>query len=253
MKKAGFVLIILILTVVVFYFSEIYLFSKVKENFELNTDPEIWSHRGVHNSTNKENTIPAFKEAVSKGFKGIEVDVMYFEPADRFLISHDELKGGASYDTLEKLFEELQNPDIGYWIDFKNSVFFNGTDNTSKTSLNRLKFLQDKYKLKKLYIETKNLIFADFLHINGIKSIYWITVEISDFFTFFNEKIALTQSKFDAVSIDNIKITPEFLKAMKGIPIFTFTVNDESHIKTLASYDNIQIILTDNEECDIGK
>jgi len=235
------------LIVTIFFLYQNYKFSQIKNRFEPGTGLEVWAHRGIASDTLKQNSIDAFLNASNMGFKGVEIDVFYSDKIDMFIVSHDALTEGKYY-TLEKIFDELRNCKLGYWIDFKNSVFLGGNDAVTEKSISRLKFLRDKYKLTRLYVETKSIVYADDLHRNGVKSVYCITSDTESFFDLFHEMSLLSIYKFDALTLDYEKISKNFTSKMRGIPIFTYTINDKNDFIKLSEFKNIQVLLSDDPD-----
>ena len=247
LKYLNLTLIALIMIVIVFFSYQNYKFSQLKYRFNQQNDMEIWAHRGITSDSIAENSIAAFSNASDLGFKGLEIDVFYSDRIDMFIVSHDAIKEG-TYFTLEKALEELKDRNLGYWLDFKNSVFLGGKDAITEKSIRRLKLLQDKYNLTRLYVETKSIVFANDLHQNGVKSIYCITSETDNFFDMFQEMSLLNIYEFDALTFDYTKISKKLASKMTGIPIFTYTINDKNDFLKISQYKNVQVVLSDDPE-----
>lgn len=100
-----------------------------------------WLHRA--------NTVSKAREGVSR-YPGVEVDVIYYQGADRFDVRHRWLAGSSGL-TLDRLLASLDGqPRV--WVDFKNANWWN-----ARPAAKRLVVLMQRHGITgRVIVEAKN-------------------------------------------------------------------------------------------------
>ena len=198
--------------------------------------PNLYAHRGFHNSEIKENSIESLDNAYKNFFYAIEFDIWLKN--DELIISHDKPKNSNEffYPNL-KNFLKYQN-HFKYWLDFKN-IDLNNVDKVLK--LIKLNLELQKIDLKTVifapYINNYDLalkIFYKFKNFFGEKKCNYAlicdeTVDIHDVYRIFS------LHKIDFLSIYHRLINPDLLKKISPEKILSWTVNDEKILNDLLS------------------
>lgn len=76
---------------------------------EQNKRPVVLGHRGVRKEEVKENTIPAFEEAIERGASGIEIDVESTSDGKLIVVNRWHLHSKFGFFPWEKSIETIQN------------------------------------------------------------------------------------------------------------------------------------------------
>lgn len=121
---------------------------------------KIWAHRV--------NSLEKLDYTQGK-YSGIEFDVVFDSSTHTFDITHPPTPSIGL--TLEKYLEQIDNPSLGLWIDFKN---LNTSNNES--SLNRMLELADYYNLnkKQIIVESQNPMLLQPFAVSGFQTSYYL-------------------------------------------------------------------------------
>jgi glycerophosphoryl diester phosphodiesterase len=194
---------------------------------------KLFAHRGFVENNMKQNSIASLKNAVAKGFKGVEFDIWWLD--GEFLIKHDKPNEKEKF-LLPRLQDYLCfGNDLEYWFDFKN-LDQNNIDEA-------LKKLNDDLVLKK--IDLAKIFLAPYITDYKLTSII-----SSKFRKFFSQKIKfvgvcdhknwrqevvdmIDLELIDFISINHDLIDADFLKKISPTKLLAWTVNDIKRINDL--------------------
>ena len=235
-------------------------FSKVRMNpIVSETDKKFWSHRGLWTTLENQNTLYSIHSAIGAGFKGVEIDVIFDEPTDKFVVSHDEpykLQENGEVLTLDKVFEQIQ-PQIYFWLDFKNLNKAN-LDKATK----RLEILSSRYNNKPyLLVESREPYSLQSVAEQGFYTCYWVggnylfkpvlwrqpRAFINWLIEETERRSVIANSGFNCVS-QSYHIYEQALResySHLNVHVWTNDVSDHAIHKRLAGYPEISVILVD--------
>jgi glycerophosphoryl diester phosphodiesterase len=224
-------------------------FSRLKVNPFYNDCRKVWGHAGYSREYGV-NSLPGYKQAFDLGAKGVELDVHYDPDLDRFIVSHDfpykRIDGKLL--RLEDVLNELGNRGY-FWLDFKNLKHI-GKKEAAKAA-RRLSDLIERYHVKdRVIVESKDAINLTVLSRAGIPTSYWVNVNrnkegFSTRLRVFGFKAMFLYGRFSAVSMDHRNYTPYLQETFKNLPVHLFTINREEEILEHLYWENVKVILSD--------
>lgn len=210
---------------------------------------KVWAHRGYW-KLKAGNTIPAFQQAFELGAKGVELDIHYDFPQERFVVAHNypyELVDGKLV-FLDEVFAAVGQQGY-FWIDFKNLQKMK----RSEAELVAQKFatLLAQHNLQhKVIVESKSAGNLVAFSQRAIATSYWLggvnrqTGTLTRLSKIFSYKLRFLWGNFSAISIDSDNFTPEMQSAFSHVPVHLFTVDDQREILRYQAVKNIRIILS---------
>ncbi len=194
---------------------------------------KLFAHRGFVENNMKQNSIASLKNALNKGFKGVEFDIWWLD--GEFFIKHDEPREKEKF-----LLPRLQDyfvyeNQLEYWLDFKNL----NQNNIDKA----LQKLSTDLILKK--IDLNKVFFAPYITNYELASV--ISRKFRNFFSQKINMVGVCDNKswrqelvnmvdlelIDFVSIDYTLIDKEFLKKIMPSKLLAWTINDVQKINDL--------------------
>lgn len=230
---------------------------------------DIFAHRGA-SGTFPENTIPAFKEAASLPIHGVEFDV-HMTADHELVVIHDEkinrTSNGKGY-VKDLTLEELRTFDFGSWFapEFTGTTIptlrevlevFQSTEHVINIELKSDIFpydgmVQKVIELIEEYQLTARVILSSFDH-GAIQLSKQLAPAIRTA-TLFMEVLVNPVNYIRSVPADDLHILfpaairPSMREVFEsGIPVRTFTVNEEQYAKYMQQV-GVQAIFTDYPE-----
>ena len=210
----------------------------------------VWAHSGYH-KVDPYNSIENFSEAFDRGAKGVEIDIIFDNNLQDFIVSHDYpyslVKGKLL--TLENVFSAVG--DRGYlWVDFKQ------LDTVSDVDLvvDKMERLLKKFNLMdKVIIESRKGILLRKFSQKSIHTSYWIAFspngELFPFRFKLRIKDFLSRSLIGISNFSAISMSHKYYKSKKKIyshlPIHLYTVNDKDELSKLIDDNAVKVILSD--------
>ncbi|MDH5718184.1 MAG: glycerophosphodiester phosphodiesterase [Spirochaetia bacterium] len=230
-------------------------FSKIKPNFFYSLCEKAWAHKGYTKKNNAkipENSLLSFNEAVLSSAKGTELDIFYDVDLKDFIVSHnfpyEKIEGKLL--TLKEVFKQYHDK-LFFWLDFKNLAAL--SDDKTKESVEKMLNLLEKNKLsEKVIIESPSPRKLSYFVKKNIHTSYWIALPSEKnprisfvLMSLFYKLNYLIYGNFSAFSMRYDRFSEKAFNAFKNVPFHLFTVNDKEKITQLMKYENIKIILTD--------
>ena len=213
---------------------------------------KVWAHRGYWEDGSTENSIAAFRDAVARGAKGLELDIFYDDDNRRFIVSHDSPfpLGDQTVLTLADVYSIFGN-DIFYWLDFKNLVTMQ--DEVTERAITSLHTLMKSHAVTAVSIveshDPSRLAMASHL---GINTSFWIA--FNDELNWFRYNYHLLRLKvhyllghFVAVSMNYMNLSPVLLADLGHVPLLLFTINERTVLDTYLNEERVKIILSDKD------
>lgn len=236
-------------------FSEVYSFDKT----------QVVAHRG-YSEVAPENNIPAFKAAIEKGCRAVELDVHQTVDGVVVVTHDDNIKRIAGVDKFvhELTYEELESYDVGSWFseEYKDlkvatldeviklcketetfiQIELKPTGNEKDFEENVIKVVRDNNYEEHVYLASlqANCVKRCKELANDIETLYIMVLASGDF-----KNIDYA----DAFSIEESNVTKEDVLECHAIgkPLYVWTINDESSVSDLVDM-NVDGLLTDKVE-----
>jgi glycerophosphoryl diester phosphodiesterase len=203
---------------------------------------KVWRHRGG----NPENTVEGITKSITEDqFDGVEIDLFYNNEKNIFYVTHDKPMVDKQYQSFESYLIKLRGMKVSYWLDLKNL-----TTSNREMVATRLSLLKNKYNSFQNYIiESKNYRPLRELASMGENTIYWINPHAKSRIRIFRDiinKWKIILSDFVGVSVYYTQFQSSLKKSslLKKIPVYLFTINDESILKKLIGRSNVKVILS---------
>jgi len=205
----------------------------------INYYSKAWRHRGG----NPQNTVSGARKAIKNGYKGIEIDLFYFN--DEIILSHDFPKKDKTYVTLSSFLSQVSTDNLNIWLDFKNLNLWNCNQIGKKLKLT----LASKNFLKSSFVESKRSILClGKLKKMGLNAIYWFEPSSYKIVSFFRPKLLSSIVKWldlDGISFDHRVFSTVIEKYFGFSSWHVFTINDLDTFKSFSKKENVKVILTD--------
>lgn len=234
--------IIIIITLLFLTYSVINIgFYYTNKNTLFDKSSKLWAH-GC-------NSIDKILKAHKLGFDNIEIDIVYSQKFNKYVISHDVIDFKINKIlTLEEVFKHILHKGL-FWLDLKNKNIFYGGKN--KKAIARMNYILKKYNLKnKVIIESSNHNNLKPFTKEGIFTSYWISPYIKNrglrlWYLSNKYKLYYLLGYYSSMSMDKKYFTSKFAKSFSQMQLNLFTVNNQKTIKEYSQISNVKIILTD--------
>lgn len=221
-------LFVFILTILLIAFSYVIIINLLRRRCN---NQIIFSHGNNENG----NTIKYIDDSIKKGFKGVEIDILYIKKLKDFILAHDYDKENIknkNYILLKDVFKKYKNSKVVFWLDLKNLK-----EKNYKTCKQLLESYMKEYSIN-FFLESANYksLFLISLSSN-IKTSHWID----------NKWDIFLPQNFDYISMSEETYYKDklFYDLFCHVPINIFTVNSIETIHKLNSQNNISCIITD--------
>lgn len=221
--------------------------------FFYNQSEKVWGHRGYFKNQ-EENSINAFREAFNMGAKGTELDIYFDIELKDFVVSHDFPYNtkGAQLLMLADVFKAFDK-DKYFWLDFKNLESM--SEKEVQNSIVKMTALSNKYVLKKIIIESKNINNLNFYSKAGFNTSYWITFNenvgrLMYWRQVYSIKAKYIMGYFSAISMNHKNYTTKLKSSFLGLPVLLFTINDLPTVNKYLADDSVKVILSDEDHYD---
>jgi hypothetical protein len=240
-----------------------------KQNKEAiyNSCHKNWSARGIYTSKEEQNSITALQKAFEQGAMGAEFDFYYDVKLNQFIVSHGAPQKGQDGNliyskkegdilTLERLFEAVGDGHY-FWLDYKNLDRISSAE--TQNAIGRLNEISQNNSLKeRLYLEGSNPFrLADYSNA-GFKTLFagrplpennlfaTISANLFKMAYYFNDLSALAMRYGNQA---NPYYGAKAEKALKGVPIFLFHVDDnENLLNELVKKEDVRVILAGRDK-----
>ena len=212
---------------------------------------KVWSHRGYHKKE-PQNSLASFAAAFDRGAKGVELDVIYQESEEIFIVSRQtsiNLEEG-KYLTLEAVFAEF-GPGKYYWIDLKSLKKISRS--SAEKAAFQLQQLLERYSLiETSFVESSNPINLSFFVDRGIYTSYWVKPvrnELSPirWLKVYWYKAFYLWGGFSAISLNQKYFDDNFAREFLNVSVYLFTINDEDILYREIGKKAVNIILSDED------
>lgn len=211
---------------------------------------KVWAHRGYCAEGLAENSLEAFARAFELGAPGTELDVFYDVGRDRFVVAHDEPAsfGDARLLTLEAVFARF-GPGRFYWLDFKNLRDL--PPDGARAAAAALKTLVSRHALRDaVIVESTHAGRLALVAEAGLFTSYWVQLnpeEPAPKFRYHISRVrlAMYRGRFSALSMEHTQFSGRVERALHGLPVHLFTINDPGRLRELARKDTVRVLLTD--------
>jgi len=221
-----------------------YRFRAAHFDHQLPSTPMVWAH-AAYRSPSHSNPLPLIEQTFQDGAKGVEIDIHFDAPSQRFVISHDEpyarFEGELRY--LDEVFSRCKRSGY-YWLDFKNLAWGNYHEARSRL----LELLQLHNLTDRVYVESRNGLLLRTFASHGIKTIYWIGYD--DLWPgplkALRSKGVIAISQFNAVSSPFARVEkPSYMEEFSHLPLFAFTINDPARLERFRRLGPVAVVLSD--------
>ncbi|GAA3961261.1 glycerophosphodiester phosphodiesterase [Allohahella marinimesophila] len=213
---------------------------------------KAWAHRGFVGE-HEENTLGSVRAAAAMGATGVEVDILYDEPTEQFIVSHDEpyQRTDGELLTLDQLLAEFPQ-DTYLWLDAKNLGELWPQD--ALAAVAKLAMAIKSYGLQdRALVESRNPLYLGRLSDESIHTSYMISPNAKYaaplfWLNVYFMKMTYTWGPFSALSMNDYRYGEKVAEAFGDeVAILVSTVNDESEFERYALHPNIRVVLTDKD------
>jgi glycerophosphoryl diester phosphodiesterase len=243
----GLVLALLLFVVLIIN----YKFENLKIKHFYLGEYKVWAHRAYDNYE-KENSINSINKAITKGAKGIELDLWYDNEIKDFVVSSNypyKLENGKLL-KFNELLNKIPN-NIYFWLDFKNLSYMSRYD-AEISGKHLLKILTNHNIKDKCIVESKNPINLSIF--SGLGIFTCIEIEPKNYSNWFKYNLMLCKWKLSFIfgNISGISLYfkqygEKILKDLPNVPIYLWTVNDREEITKFINDNSVKVILTDSD------
>ncbi len=215
-------------------------------------DPAVLDYPTSKRWLHRANTIEKANTGL-QSYPGMEVDVIYYQGADRFDVRHRWF-AMASGLTLANLLAETRSPDLALWLDFKNATWWN-----APAAAKRMLILIHRHNLAgRVVVEAKEPAALEQFNKLGIATSYWVEhfEPGSRPLEQLRETAQALRETLDRYQISAIschyEMVPFLQEYLPGVRLHVWTnglklPRDEARIAELEAVPMIKVILVDHE------
>jgi hypothetical protein len=207
---------------------------------------KLFSHRGLHDENNPQNSIASLKNAYAKNFRAIEFDIWFWH--ERLLIAHDCPKDNASNQLPQLKDYFLYKNELEYWMDFKNL-----DENNAEGALSLVKktidefaidldriffvpFITDYKKAEKILVLVRK-IFGDKARFGAVCEDIKSFEQVIDF---------IRKNEIKYLSINHELLIEKNLQRLSQIEIMAWTIKNKKRFEELKEW-GVRSFATDVE------
>ncbi|PIF73788.1 hypothetical protein CLU95_0905 [Variovorax sp. 54] len=213
---------------------------------------KVWGHRG-YAAIGGENSLRSMRAAYGRGASGVEIDILFDQKLDDFVVSHDRpytLFDGEPL-KLESVLSEFTDSGF-FWLDAKDLRKLSPA--AARRATQRLATLIQRYRLKeRAVVESSNPLYLSWLTDRGIYTSYAVSPNDQKYGVLVSElntaimKLAYAFSGAGAISMSAARYTPVTAANFGRVAVLLSTVNDASILRHLSTISEVKVILSDDD------